>query len=64
MDLDKPLDDLISDKRKTNGGPGGGGRGRGAPRQSRERGAPTPYAVSDTFVKGLDVVRDESHGRV
>lgn len=48
MDLDKPLDDMISDKRKTNGANGGGagGRGRGGPRLSRDRAAPTPYAVS------------------
>lgn len=38
MDLDKPLDDLITDKRKSDP--------RRGPRQSRERAAPVPYAVS------------------
>lgn len=47
MDLDKPLDDLITDSRKTRGGDSNSTRGRGgnAPRQSRERAAPIPYAV-------------------
>jgi len=47
MDLDKPLDDMIASNRKPRGGnANGGGGGGGRPRQSRERGAPTPYAVS------------------
>jgi hypothetical protein len=44
MDLDKPLDDMIASNQKPRGGSANGGGGR--PRQSRERGAPAPYAVS------------------
>ena len=42
MDVDKPLDELITDKRKSQGPRRGNG-----PRPSRERGAsgPTPYVV-------------------
>ena len=43
MDVDKSLDDMISDKRK----PSGGARGRGGPRTSLPRREnAVPYAVS------------------
>lgn len=51
MDIDKPLDDIISSNRKPRGGASGGGRGRGSgPRRSDRGGKDTPYAVSDLFL--------------
>lgn len=42
MDLDKPLEEMISDKKTTQGAR----RGNGAPRSRGRGNGPTPYAVS------------------
>ncbi len=48
MDIDKPLEDVNTDKRKSNPSRG--------PRHSRERDAPIPYAVSSTSSPTLELI--------